>query len=279
MNYTAKHILFAYIFIFVLGFSSMAKSQVINNADPSLTEIDIIERLGEKVDLDILLTIDSGEEVLLGEYFSDDDPVMLIMAYYECPMLCNLVMNGVIQGAREVSLIPGEDYKILTVSIDPTETTELAVAKKQNYVNSFDREGAGEGWTFFTATEDQSVKLADAIGFKYYYDEDLQQYAHAAVVTVLTGEGVISRYLYGIEFNPRDLKLALLEASKGKVGNTLDRILLYCYRYDPDAGSYTILATNIMKLGGVVTLIFLIILIGGLWWREIRRKSRKLYAT
>jgi len=216
---------------------------------------------------------------LLGEYFSDDDPVMLIMAYYECPMLCNLVMNGVIQGAREVSLIPGEDYKILTVSIDPTETTELAVAKKQNYVNSFDREGAGKGWTFFTATEDQSVKLADAIGFKYYYDEDLQQYAHSAVVTVLTGEGVISRYLYGIEFNPRDLKLALLEASEGKVGNTLDRILLYCYRYDPDAGSYTILATNIMKLGGVVTLIFLIILIGGLWWREIRRKSRKLYAT
>jgi protein SCO1/2 len=175
-----------------------------------------------------------------------------------------------------VSLIPGEDYNILTVSIDPTETTKLATAKKQNYINSFDRDGVNEGWTFFTATEDQSRKLANAIGFKYYYDEDLQQYAHAAVVTILTGEGMISRYLYGIEFNPRDMKLALLEASEGKIGSTLDRILLYCYHYDPDSGSYTLLATNIMKLGGIATLILMVILIGGLWRRELRRKSRMI---
>ena len=265
--------------LIMLVFYSSAFGQIINNEDPVLNKIDVVEHLGEKIDLDVQLTNDTGESVLLSDYFSDDRPVMLIMAYYECPMLCNLVMNGVTQGAKEMSLVPGDDYKILTVSIDPTETFQLAAAKKQNYINSFDLDGANEGWTFFTASEGQSHKLAEEIGFKYYYDEDLQQYAHAAVVTVLTNEGVISRYLYGIEFQSRDMKLALMEASEGKIGNTFDRILLYCYHYDPESGGYTLLATNIMKLGGIATLLFLTVLIGGFWWREYNRRSRKLCTT
>jgi protein SCO1/2 len=260
----------------VMVFASSVCGQVINPDDPALRGIDVIEHLGDTIPLDLVLTNDAGEEVLLGQYFSEGKPVLLIMAYYTCPMLCNLVMNGVTEGVRDISLSPGEDYNILTVSIDPTETLELAAAKKKNYVNSFDREGAGEGWTFFIASEDQSRKLADAVGFKYYYDEDLQQYAHAAVVTVLSGKGVISRYLYGIEFKSRDVKLAMLEASEGKIGTTMDRILLFCYHYDPDSGGYTLFATNVMKLGGLVTLVFMTILLSWLWWRERRRRTGRL---
>jgi len=250
-------------------------SQVIKENDPALEGIDVEEHPGDTIPFDIALTNDAGQEVTLGDYFADGKPVLLVMAYYTCPMLCNLVLNGVVDGSREMSLVPGQDYRLLTVSIDPNDTYELAGAKKANYVKSLDRPEASEGWTFFAATADQSKRLADAIGFKYYYDEDRQQYAHPALVTVLTGSGVISRYLYGIEFKERDLKLALMEASEGKIGNTFDRILLYCYHYDPDAGGYTVFAANVMKLGGVATLVFLAVFLGAFWIIEIRRRAAR----
>lgn len=258
---------------------SASSAQVIRDDDPSLRNIDIIEHQRDTIPFDVVLTNDAGQEVTLGQYFEDGKPTILIMAYYTCPMLCNLVLNGVADAARAIDWIPGEEYQILTVSIDPTEMYDLAAAKKKNYLANIGRPDIDDGWTFFAATEDQSRKLADAIGFKYYYDEDLEQYAHAAVITILTGKGVISRYLYGIEFKERDYQFALMEASEGKIGNTIDRVLLYCFHYDPDAGGYVLFAANVMKLGGVVTLVFLALFLGFFWIRELRRRSRKSGAT
>jgi protein SCO1/2 len=253
--------------------------QLIKDSDPALDSIDVLEHPGDTIPMDVVLTNDAGQTVALGEYFSDDKPVLLIMAYYTCPMLCNLVINAVIEGAREISLEPGKDYRLLTVSIDPTETYDLAAAKKINYVKSMGRTGAAEGWTFFVAEAEQSRRLADAIGFQYYYVEDRQEYAHPALVTVLSGSGMISRYLYGIQFEERDIKFSLMEASEGNIGNTIDRILLYCYHYDPDAGGYTILAANVMKLGGVFTLMFLTFFLGSLWFMERRRRLMRAAGT
>lgn len=252
-----------------------AAAQEIRDDDPQLRGVDIVEHPGDTIPMDVKLYDEAGKQVVIGDYFDGKKPVVLIMAYYTCPMLCNLVLNGVADAAKQLEWTPGDKYQILTVSIDPTDTPPLARAKKENYIASMGMPGAGDGWIFFTADSSESRRLANSVGFKYYYDEKKQQYAHAAGIFILTPDGEISRYLYGIEFKPRDMKLGLLEASEGKIGNTFDRILLYCYHYDPAAGGYVALATNIMKLGGVVSLIVLGSILGVLWWREKRRRKTR----
>ena len=258
---------------------AIATGQALRKDDPALRGIDVEEHPGDTIPFDVPLVNDHGDSVMIGSYFGDNKPAVLVMAYYTCPMLCNLVLNGVSDAVGGMPLEPGKDYRILTVSIDPRDSVALAAAKKQNYLTDLDRKGADTGWTFFVTSADESKRLADAIGFKYYYVEDRKEYAHPAVITVLSPAGVVSRYLYGIEFNPRDLRLALLEASEGKIGTTIDRILLYCYHYDPDAGGYTLLAFNVMKLGGVMTLVVLGLFLGIFWFRESRRRSRKKAAV
>jgi protein SCO1/2 len=190
-------------------------------------------------------------------------------------MLCNLVLNGLTSALREVDMKPGEDYRFVAVSIDPRETYELAAAKKKNYIGSLDREGADTGWVFHVGAESQSKALADALGFEYYWDDDKQQFAHPAVVFLLSPDGKISRYLYGIEFDERDVRLGLLEASEGKVGSTVDKLILYCFHYDPESGGYVAIAANIMKLGGLFTLVLVAALLTILWLRDRHRKSSK----
>ncbi|MEW5923281.1 MAG: SCO family protein [Candidatus Zixiibacteriota bacterium] len=258
----------------ILTFFSFLPAQVVEESPKELKGIGVNEHPGEQVPLDLIFTANDGREVKLAEYFNQGKPVILIMGYYTCPMLCNLVFNGVRDVVNETDWTPGKQFQILTVSIDPTETSVLASAKKKNYLESIGKTGIEDGWIFFTGTEDQSRALADAIGFEYYYDEDNKQYAHAAVITILTPEGKISRYFYGIQFRELDVRLALMEAAEGKVGNTIDKLILYCYHYDPSAGSYTIFATNIMKLGGLVTVIVLGGLILVLWLRGNRKKTR-----
>jgi protein SCO1/2 len=260
--------------VIILSVGQAVLGQVLRDDDPALRGIDVEERLGDTIPFDVTVVNDRGDTTTIGAYLGDGKPVVLIMAYYTCPMLCNLILNGVSDAVANLSLTPGEEYRILTVSIAPTETVELATAKKENYIENLGMDGVADAWTFFVAAEDQSRKLADAIGFKYYWDEDQKQYAHTAVLTVLSPDGVISRYTYGIEYNPRDLRLALLEASEGEIGTTIDRILLYCYRYDPDAGGYALIALNVMKLGGAATLAVLFLFLGIFWMREFRRKSR-----
>lgn len=262
------------VLLIILVLFSVSPGQVIEESPKELKGIGVNEHPGAKIPLDLTFTADDGREVKLSEYFNQGKPVILIMGYYTCPMLCNLVFNGVRDVVKEMDWVPGKQFQILTVSIDSTETPVLAAAKKKNYIESIDKAGVEDGWVFFTGPAQRSRALADAIGFEYYYDEDNKQYAHAAVITILTPEGKISRYFYGIQFRELDVRLALMEASEGKVGNTIDRLILYCYHYDPSAGSYTIFAANIMKLGGLVTLVLLGALIFFLWLKGSRKKTR-----
>ena len=250
-------------------------AQVTLDSVPELMGIDVVEHLADTIPLDLHFTDDHGNPVTLHRYFGQGKPVLLNMAYSNCPMLCTVVLNGVTNGVRDLSLRPGTDFQMVTVSIDPLETVSIASAKKHRYVNSVGPMGSDDGWAFLVGEESQSRALADALGFVYYYDEELKQYAHPAVTFLLTEDGVISRYLYGLEYKERDLRLGLLEASEGKIGNTIDRIILYCFHYDPDSKGYVAFAGNIMRLGGVITVALLGTFLAVYWARErLRHRSR-----
>jgi protein SCO1/2 len=194
-------------------------------------------------------------------------------------MLCNMVFNAVADGVRGLTWTPGEQFTMLTVSINPKETPELAFAKKQNYLKYLGRPEGGNSWSFLVGDESQSKALAEAVGFKYVYDSSTGQYGHAACAYVLTEDGMIARYLYGIEFPTRDLKFALLEASQGKIGSTMDRLLLYCYHYDPATKGYVLFAQNIMKIGGGMTVIAVAALLIAMFRRERKARRRAALLT
>jgi len=270
-----KKIISGSLLTVVLLASNNAFPQIAGLNPEELKSIDVIEHSGDKIPFDLHFINDKGDSVMIGDYFNQGKPVVLILAYYECPMLCTLVLNGMSEGVRKLGWTPGDKFQLVTVSIDPRETWELAAGKKKTYLADLNMPAAADGWAFLAGAESQSKALAEALGFKYYYDEKNNQYAHPAVAFILTSDGRISRYLYGIEFKPRDLKLALLEASEGKVGSTLDRIILYCYHYDPKSGGYVAFASNIMKLGGGFTLTLLILFFFIMWRFEKHKKSKK----
>jgi protein SCO1 len=262
------------LLLFVTWLLGPVQSQPAGYTSPELQRLNVIEHIGQSIPLDVRLVDDLGQNRIVGDYFNKGKPVIIVMAYYNCPMLCTLVLNGLGDALRTMSLQAPRDFTILTVSIDPRETPPLAAAKKKNYIANVGRNGLEDGWWFFVTEESESQRLADALGFKYFWDEPNKQFAHPAVVMVLTPEAKISRYLYGIEFKAHDVKMSLLEAAAGKVGTTLDRIILYCYHYDPDKKGYTVLAGNIMKLGGAVTVILLVLFLGLMWTREkINKKT------
>lgn len=258
-----------------VALAATAPAQVVRDSVPQLMKIDVDEHLGDYVPFDLTFTDDEGHEVRLGDYFNQGQPVLMFLGYYECPMLCNLVMNGVVKGIKGLKWQPGKDYKIVSVSINPSETSQLAAAKKKTYLESLQMPSASDGWSFLVGEESQSRQLADAVGFKYYWDEKTQQYAHPAVIYLLGPDGKITRYLYGIQFDEKDLRLGLLEASEGRIGNTIDKLILYCYHYDPDSAGYVIFAGNVMRLGGFVTLVVMVVFLSWLWRRERRRPGHK----
>lgn len=259
--------------IFSLLFFKTSFTQIVTDQIPELQNIDVVEHLGDTIPQHLTFINDRGEEVPLSNYLHRGRPLMLILAYYNCPMLCTLVLNGISQAIDQVDLKLGRDYEILTVSIDPEETVELAAAKKRTHLNMLNQSDSDSGWTFFVGREEEIKMLADAIGFKYYYIPERKEFAHPAVVLMLSEDGKITRYLYGIEYKPLDVKLSLLEAAQGKVGSTIDRLILYCFHYDPNAGGYVAVAANIMKLGGALTLGLILIFLGLLWIRELKSKK------
>lgn len=265
--------------IYIMLLAVNIQSQVIKENDPDLNKIDVIEHSGEFIPFDLKFTDDKGKSVTLGDYFNNGKPVIMILGYYQCPMLCNLVFNGLVKTARELKWSPGKEYQIVTVSINPNESWEMARDKKQNYLAALDKPSADSGWSFLVGSEDQSKKLADALGFQYFYVEDQDQYAHPAVVFLLTEKGKISRYLYGIEHNQMDLKFAIQEASEGKVGSTFEKLILYCFHYDPDAKGYVVIAGNIMKLGGLFTMIILAIAVTTMLRRERFKKKKRAVSS
>ena len=237
---------------------------------PALRGIGLDQRLGEKLDLHLTFKDEAGATVRLGDYF-DSRPVILTLNYYECPMLCTLELNGLTAALRTLSLEPGRDFQIVTVSINPKEKPELAATKKARYVKEYGRPGAAAGWHFLTGDEPEIKALAKAVGFRYAFDAESGQYAHVAGIVVATKDGRLSRYFYGVEFAPRDLRLGLVESSEGKIGTLADQILLFCYHYDPATGRYAAAALKMMRLGGMATVLLLA-------W-GIRRMVRRSRAT
>lgn len=232
---------------------------------PELEGVGIDERLNQPVDLDLTFIAESGYPVKLGDYFHKGRPVILNLVYYTCPMLCNLVLNGQTTSLKSIPWTPGSEFEVVTVSIDPTEHFGMAREKKAVYLSNYGR--PAPGWHFLVDKDQNVKKLADQVGFRYKYDPRLGQYAHAAAIMVLTPEGKISRYLYGIKFSARDLRLALTEAGEGKFGVT-DRLLLWCFHYDPQARSYVLFATNVMRGGGALVVLILGLVLWRLWRRE-----------
>ncbi|MCB0156228.1 MAG: SCO family protein, partial [Anaerolineae bacterium] len=206
---------------------------VVSDKDKALLDsIGYDQRLDEQVPLDLTFTDDSGRLVQLGDYF-DNKPVILVMAYYECPMLCTLVLNGLLNSLEAIDFDLGDQFEVVTISMDPGETAAMAAAKKETYIKFYARPGAADGWHFLTGSAEAIKGVTEAIGFRYVYDERLDEYAHATGMVLLTPEGRISRYFYGIEFDPTDVRLGLVEASNNQIGSAIDQVLLMCYKYDP----------------------------------------------
>ncbi|MGA9570691.1 MAG: SCO family protein [Candidatus Acidiferrales bacterium] len=221
-----------------------------------LKEVGIDQKLNQTIPLDLTFRDEDGKTVALGQFFGQK-PVILTLVYYNCPMLCTQVLNGVESSLKELSTDIGNQYDVVTISIDPTESHVLAKTKKEMYVGMYGRPGAAEGWHFLTGDEPQIKQLANAVGFRYAYDPDSKQFAHASAIMLLTPEGKISRYFYGIQYPTRDLRLGLVEASEGKIGTPVDQVLLFCYHYDPATGKYGLLISHVIQIGGALTILIL----------------------
>jgi protein SCO1/2 len=248
-------------------------------APAAMQGVEITEKLEHFLPLDLTFTNDEGQPVVLRDYFDGERPVVLVFNYYRCPMLCGLVLNGVSDAVKAMDWTPGEQYQIVTLSFDPAETPLLAKKKKSNYIEDLGRPEAAKGWHFLVGEQEPISELTAAAGFGYRWVEEQKQFAHAAAIIVVTPEGKISRYIYGIKYDPDTLRLSLVEASQGKVGSTVDRFLLTCFHYDPKTGTYLfgLDVMTLMRLAGVVTVLAMGMAIGVMLLREyVKRKKATL---
>jgi protein SCO1/2 len=250
----------------VLGcVASPASAQLVDRQVPELQEVGIDEKLGDTLPLDVAFRNEKGEDVTLGQLFNQGRPVILSMNYSDCPMLCMLQLNALVDSLLDVSLLPGKDFEILSVSIDPTETPERARLTQQRYVKAYGRPETAHGWHFWVGKKSSIDRLADAVGFRYKYIPEQKEYSHAAALMFCTPSGTVSRYLYGVYYEPRTLHLSLIEAGEGKIGSTMDRILLFCFHYDATVGRYGPVAQRLMQLGAGLTLFVLVIGLVPIW--------------
>jgi protein SCO1/2 len=230
------------------------QGEAADRTPPQLREVTFKQRLGEQLPLDARLTDEAGASVTLGRYFTGQKPVVLAFVYYRCPMLCTQVMNGLSSALRPMAYVPGRDFEVVLVSFDPRDTPRDAADKERSHLAYWSAEGTADGWHFLTADEPTIKRLTSAAGFTYRWDATTQQFAHVSGLLVATPTGTLSRYFYGIEYSPKELRLALVESSEGKVGSLVDNLLLYCFHYDPEAGRYGAVVMNLIRLGGVVTM-------------------------
>jgi protein SCO1 len=237
---------------------------------PILHDVGIDQRLNVQVPPDLVFRDENGRDVRLGDYFGKR-PIVLALVYYDCPMLCTMVLNDLTRAMNSMKMNCGEQFDILTVSFDPTETPDLAKAKKEQYIRAYRRPHAEEGWHFLTGSQPSIDALTKTVGFRYAWDPTSKQYAHASGLIVLTPEGKTSRYIYGIEYPPSTLELSLAEASHGQVTSVADQILLYCFHYDPTTGRYSLRILRAVQAGGILTLLVMGI---GIIWMSARFKAR-----
>lgn len=244
----------------------------LETAPKGLDGVGIDEHLGRQVPLNLPFVTAEGQSIELHEIIRGSRPVLLTLNYSDCPMLCNLQLDGMVDALRQVNLTPGKDFELMTVSINPNEKLERTRSFRDKYLALYDRPEARTHWQFLTGTQDSISRLAEVTGFRYSYLPKEKEFAHTAAFMLLSPDGEITRYMYGVLFEPRDLRLALVEAAQGKVGTTLDKILLYCFHYDAATGKYAPMAQNIMRLGGFVTMTVLGLMLAFFWRREGRKR-------
>ncbi len=235
-------------------------------------KVSIDQHLDAQLPLDTMFRDETGRIVRLGEYANGSKPILLVFMYYRCPMLCSMVMEGVASSLTELKFDIGKEFDVVTVSIDPRDTAQQAAQKKEKYIKRYGRFAAAGGWHFLTGNESAIHRLTDAAGFHYAYDAQRDQFAHATAMMVLTPEGKMSRYLYGFEFKPRDVRLALVEASQNRIGTATDQLLLLCYHYEPATGKYSRSAMNFIRAGGLATVVGLAGFIFIMIRREVRNR-------
>lgn len=295
---TSRRLGFAlFLALFTLGFSFLAssvfaqKNEHYNSPlysprtyDPAMSEpnglpeplktIGIEQKLGAQMPLDVEFKDENGNAVKLGSYFNTGRPVIIAFVYYECPMLCNQVLNGLSGSLKGITFDAGKDFDVVAISFDARENdkADLAKNKKAAYVERYGRAGAEKGWHFLTGTQESIDQATAAAGFSFKWDEKSAQFAHAAGVMIATPEGKLSRYLYGIDYSPKDIKFGIMESNEGKVGSAAEQLLLYCYHYDPSTGKYGLAILRVMRVGGVLTLA-LMGLMGFVFWRRNKRKA------
>lgn len=240
----------------------------------ALKEIGIEQKLGNQLPLDAVFKDENGQQVKLGSYFNQGRPVVIAFVYYECPMLCNEVLNGLTGSLKGLSLDAGKDFDVVAISFDAKENDkpDLAKNKKASYMQRYERPGTENGWHFLTGTQESIDAAADAAGFKYKWDERSNQFAHAGGVMVTTPGGQLSKYFYGIDYAPRDLKFGIMESAENKVGSSAEQLLLYCFHYDPSTGKYGLAIMRVVRLAGVATLLGLGAM-GFVFWRRNKKKS------
>ena len=241
----------------------------------ALQGVTIEQKLNQQVPLNLIFRDEYGRSLPLSTYFTGNKPVLLALVYYNCPMLCTLILNGMESSLKAVSFDPGKDFEVVAVSFDPRDTPETAARKKANYLRRYGRANTANGWHFLTGDEASIKALTSALGYRYKFDPATGQFAHASAIMILTPQGKLSRYFYGVEYAPRDIRLGLVEASQDKIGSPVDQVLLFCYHYDPGTGKYGAIAMNMVRLGGAT-----FVLICGTFllfaWRHDWRKDRHI---
>jgi protein SCO1/2 len=241
-----------YLLMWSTCFSLSAVAQVQSSWRPALLRsVGIDQKMGAQVPADLPFNDEAGNRVTLRQYLGK--PLILALVYYQCPSLCNMVLSGILRSVKSLSMTAGDEYDIVAISFDPRETSEMAAAKKASYIKSYNRPAAERGWHFLTGPEASSKTLADTVGFHYAYDAVSNQYAHGSAIMILTPEGGVTRYFYGIDYPARDVRLGLVEASDRRIGSAADAVMLYCYHYDPSHGKYGMVIMNVLRVAGLVT--------------------------
>lgn len=270
------HMLFFVVASCVLASSASAQSKWQPKPESSaLDGAGLEQRLDNQVPTELRYQNSDGEEVELGQYFDGKRPVILAMGYVDCPHLCSLVHEEMINSLEQISLDMGEDYRVLSVSIDPDEPLDLTRSARQRYLQMYGRDGAAEGWHSLVGTKEANEKLGESIGFEYAYDAEKDQYAHPGAIMVLTPEGKVSRYFYGVDYPPSDLKLGLLQAAEGSIGSPVDQVLMRCFHYDPKTGKYSVAIMNVMRMAGGATAVIVALGLLVAFKRKTKRDAKE----
>ena len=237
----------------------------------ALQGVGIDQRLDRQLPLDLMFKDEAGRDVALSSFFRTGKPVVLALVYYRCPMLCTQILSGLGSSLKAMTLNPGQDFEVVSVSFDPADTPETAAARKQTYLKRYNRPNTANGFHFLTGTEESIKALTSAVGFRYRYDPATDQFAHASGIMIATPEGRLSRYFYGVEYAPRDVRLGLVEASANKIGSPVDQVLLFCFHYDPATGKYGAVAINLLRISGAA-----FVLIGGAFLLVMLKREKRV---